>query len=127
MGCRKHFPRMAGHAMSQNMTSTPVKEKRWIVLGEDGRHATLGRHSDPTDEEISRAAESLRAAGLGGWLAVTEGSYYARGKVSVLQVRELVRSSVLWPEAVTAFQAARAQTFSEHSRYDTASKAEAGS
>ena len=43
-------------------------ERRWIVLGTDGRYVTLGRASDPSEEEIRRAETSLRAQGLSGWL-----------------------------------------------------------
>ena len=60
-----------------------TKERRWIVLGEDGRHVTIGRHTDPTDDELARAADALHTSGQGGWLAVTEGQYYrARERVS---------------------------------------------
>jgi hypothetical protein len=93
----------------RNMTGTRTTEKRWIVLSQDGRHVTLGRHTDPSEEEIARAAEGLRSSGVGGWLAVTEGGYYTRGAVSILEVRELVPSPVAWRDAVRAFQAARIQ------------------
>ena len=31
-------------------------ERRWIILGEDGRHVTMGRHSDPSPEELALRA-----------------------------------------------------------------------
>lgn len=89
-------------------------EKRWIVLSEDGRHATLGRYTDPTEDEIQRAAEGLRGAGIGGWLAVTEGVYYSRGRLSVLQVRELVHSEISWQDAVKSFLDMRAKAIQPH-------------
>ena len=86
------------------MTPRAERERRWIVLGEDGRHVTLGRHTDPTTEEIGHAGAGLRAAGLGGWLAVMEGVYYrSRGGVSLMMVRELVPCRASWDEAVSAF------------------------
>ena len=83
------------------------REKRWIVLGEDGRHVTLGRHTDPSEEELTRAADALRASGQGGWLAVTEGRYYSGDQLSVLMVRELASPQSPWEIALAAFQEAR--------------------
>ncbi|WP_281177061.1 hypothetical protein [Belnapia moabensis] len=39
-------------------TRTPVTPKNrtrdrvWMILASDGRHVLLGRHSDPTEEEL---------------------------------------------------------------------------
>jgi hypothetical protein len=92
------------------MTTSQARERRWIVLSHDGRHVTLGRHTDPSEEEISRAAEALRRSGLGGWLAVLEGIYYGRGPVSLMEVRELVPSPIAWQDAARAFQSIRSQS-----------------
>jgi hypothetical protein len=81
-----------------------TRERRWIILGEDGRHVTVGRHSDPTNEELARAADVLRATEQGGWLAVMEGVYYSCGIVSLMQVRQLVPSHTDWQTAVQAFK-----------------------
>ena len=48
------------------MTPGAERERRWIVLGENGQHVALGRHTDPTTEEIGHAGAGQRAAGLGG-------------------------------------------------------------
>lgn len=53
-----------------------AKDRRWLVLGEDGRHVWLGRHSDPSDDDIHAAKEGLSAQSLGGWLAVSDGDYW---------------------------------------------------
>jgi len=37
----------------------PRGERRWIVLGEDGRHVTMGRNSGPSPDEIARAEAGL--------------------------------------------------------------------
>jgi hypothetical protein len=80
------------------------EEKRWIVLADDGRHVTIGRHTDPSEEEIEGAAKALSATGAGGWLAVTEGRYYSgRPALGVLMVRELAPPKATWDEAVAAF------------------------
>jgi hypothetical protein len=35
------------------------REKRWIVLADDGLHVTIGRHTDPSEDEIVRAGDAL--------------------------------------------------------------------
>jgi hypothetical protein len=90
-------------------------ERRWIVLGEDGRHVTLGRHSDPSPDEIAQAEAGLAAQGLAGWLAVMEGAYYQRGKPSLMMVRPLCSPERPFAKAVDAFQAARKATLDRFS------------
>jgi hypothetical protein len=86
----------------------PRRERRWIVLGEDGRHVTLGRHSDLTEAEIAAAEQALAAQGLHGWLAVAAGDYWARrGRVSLLMVRPLGTPQAAFDEAAAAFEALR--------------------
>lgn len=81
-----------------------MPEKRWIVLGIDGRHATLGRHSDPSEDEIGKAEAALEAQGLSGWLAVTSGSYYGPGRLEVIQVRPLANPpGDAWTTALALF------------------------
>ena len=57
-------------------------ETRWIVLGTDGRHVSLGR-TEPSEAEITVASDALAAQGLSGWLTRMQGEYYSRGKISV--------------------------------------------
>ncbi|MDT8333795.1 hypothetical protein RQ831_22320 [Roseomonas gilardii] len=84
------------------------RERCWIVLGTDGRHVTLGRHSDPAEEEIRAAEQALSAQGQAGWLAVLEGDYWRRRtKMSVLAVRPLADPDSGFDEAVAAFEACR--------------------
>ena len=89
-----------------------AREHRWIILAEDGRHVTLGRDSDPSDEEVALAGKQLGAQRLGGWLAVLEGSYHqARGVVSLLMVREVAPSTGAgWEQAEAAFWRQREAT-----------------
>ena len=95
------------------------REKRWIILGDDGRHATIGRHSDPSEEELIRATDALQANSQGGWLAVAEGRYYSGEKISVLMVRELAPPRVSWDEALAAFQTARGEEIGPAKRLGT--------
>lgn len=88
----------------------PESETRWIVLSTDGRHVTLGRHTDPSPEEIAQAEAGLAAQGLEGWLAVMKGGYYQRRRPSLLMVRPLCDPQGSFSEAVNAFQAAHRET-----------------
>jgi hypothetical protein len=84
------------------------KEKRWIVLGEDGRHVTLGRHTDPTETEIAAAQAALAAQGVAGWLAVMEGDYFGRrSQPGLLMVRPLGSLAAPFEAAAAAFEEAR--------------------
>jgi hypothetical protein len=47
-------------------------DTRDIVLLEDGRFITLGRHSIPTEDELQRAGAQIEAAGLSAWYVVAE-------------------------------------------------------
>ena len=91
---------------------TAVREKRWALITEDGRHSWLGRHTDPSEEQLTRASEALAQAGIAGWLAVTEGIYYGRGKLSVMMVKPL-NGEANWDTALTAFQELRHQQLSQ--------------
>ncbi len=57
-------------------------ETRWIVLGTDGRHVSLGR-GEPSEAEVKTASDALAAQGLSGWHVRMQGDYYSRGKVNV--------------------------------------------
>jgi len=78
------------------------RERRWIVLGTDGRYVTLGRASDPSDEEVRGAEEALRAQGLAGWLAVMEGNPYVGKAPCLMEVRPLAGPAVPFAEAAEA-------------------------
>jgi hypothetical protein len=86
-----------------------LRERRWIILGEDGRHVTIGRHTDPSEDELAQAAAALGVTEQGGGVAVVEGRYYSRECISVMMVRELTPTRVSWETAVAAFEAARHQ------------------
>lgn len=88
-----------------------VREHRWAVITADGRHAWLGRHSDPTDAELAEVARQLEAAGDVAWLAVTEGGYYQPADaMQVLLVRPLAGAGGDWEAAKAAFLGRRAET-----------------
>jgi hypothetical protein len=82
-----------------------VRDRRWIALGADGRHITLGCHSDPSDAEIAHLEAELGRQGVGGaWLAVAEGDYWKpRMRVTLLKVRTVGNPDGTWEKAVAAF------------------------
>jgi hypothetical protein len=90
-----------------------AKERRWIVLSEDGRHISIGRASDPDETELVTLVDALRSQNTGGWLAVMEGDYHGAHKTPVLMmVRVLTPCTVTWDNAAAAFQQRRMQSLS---------------
>ena len=82
-------------------------EQRWIVLGTDGQHVSLGR-SEPSEAEITAAGDALAAQGLSGWLARMQGEYYSRGCVMLEPLQRIgVAHDADWQAALAAFHAAR--------------------
>ena len=82
-------------------------ETRWMVLGTDGRHVSLGR-TEPNEAEIATASDALAAQGLSGWLARLHGAYYSRGKVMLEPIKRIgIAHDANWQAALTAFHAAR--------------------
>ena len=82
-------------------------ETRWMVLGADGRHVSLGR-SEPSEAEVMAASDALAAQGLSGWLARMHGEYYSRGKVMLEPLQRIgAPHDADWQAALATFHAAR--------------------
>ena len=82
-------------------------ETRWIVLGTDGRHVSLGR-TEPSEAEIATASDALAAQGLSRWLAHMKGEYYSRARVTLEPLRAIgAAPEADWRAALSAFHAAR--------------------
>ena len=82
-------------------------ETRWMVLGTDGRHVSLGR-AEPSEAEVMAASDALAAQGLSGWLARMQGDYYSRGSVTLEPLQRIgAAHEADWQAALTAFHAAR--------------------
>ena len=82
-------------------------EQRWIVLGTDGRHISLG-HSEPSEAHVKAASDALAAQGLSGWLARMQGDYYSRRKVALEPIQRIgAEHEADWELALSAFHAAR--------------------
>ena len=82
-------------------------EQRWIVLGADGRHVSLGR-TEPSEAQVKAASDALAAQGLSGWLARMQGDYYSRGKVMLESIKRIgADHEADWQAALAAFHAMR--------------------
>ncbi|MFN6268028.1 MAG: hypothetical protein ACK45D_17550 [Alphaproteobacteria bacterium] len=82
-------------------------ETRWIILGIDGRHVSLGR-TEPSEVEIATASDALATQGLSGWLARMQGDYHSRGKVMLESIKRIgADHKADWQAALAAFHAAR--------------------
>ena len=82
-------------------------ETRWIVLGTDGRHVSLGR-AEPSEADVMAASDALAAQGLSGWLARMQGEYYSRARVTLEPLQRIgIAHDANWQAALTAFHAAR--------------------
>ncbi len=82
-------------------------ETRWMVLGTDGRHVSLGR-TEPSEAEVMAASDALAAQGLSGWLARMQGEYYSRRKVTLEPLQRIgAAHDADWQAALAAFHAAR--------------------
>jgi hypothetical protein len=82
-------------------------EQRWIVLGADGRHVSLGR-TEPSEAQVKAASDALAAQGLSGWLARMQGEYYSRRRVTLEPLRPIsTEHEVSWQAALAAFHTAR--------------------
>lgn len=77
-------------------------ERRWVLLSSDGRFVTLGRASDPSEEEIVTAEIELRTRGLAGWLAIMEGNPYIGPVPHIMEVRPLADPAASFVEASAA-------------------------
>jgi hypothetical protein len=87
-------------------------ETRWVVLGTDGRHVSLGR-SEPSEAEVLAASNALAAQGLSGWLAQMQGDYYSRGKVTLEPLQRIgAAHDSDWQAALAAFHAVRHRSIS---------------
>jgi hypothetical protein len=92
-------------------------QQRWIVLGTDGRHMSLGRATPPTDMEIIRVSDALTAQGLSGWLACMQGDYYSRGKVTLAPLKRIgADHEADWQAALAAFQRLRGLALAQATR-----------
>jgi hypothetical protein len=89
------------------MTMRTETDTRWMVLGADGRHVSLGR-TEPSEAEVLAASDALPAQGRSGWLASMQGDYYSRGKMTLEPLQCIgIAHDADWQAALAAFHTAR--------------------
>ncbi|MEN3174931.1 hypothetical protein ABDK75_02765 [Gluconobacter sp. OJA] len=82
--------------------------QQWLIIAEDGRHVSLGRHTSPTEDELNVVEKGLLSQGLGGWLVRTMGNYYDRKKsYNIFVEKQIAPASVTWEVAETRFSKIR--------------------
>lgn len=84
-----------------------MSETRILILADDGRHATVGRQSRPTEAEISAAAGALAAQGIGAWLVEATGHLYGGGEIELRALQRLSGAPADFVTAAAAFHALR--------------------
>ena len=83
-----------------------MAEIHTIFLAADGRHTTLGRGDDI--DMPDHLAETIRAAGVKGWVAIMAGDYHGKGPMQLARVHAIVPTpEEHWPPAVAAFMVMR--------------------
>ena len=105
--CRK----MDGAPMDDGMvtpgrTTDGRSDRRWIALAEDGRASVIARASDPSEDDIAAAEDSLRRHGLSGWLAIMSSSQYVETMPTVMEVRPLASPGTTFAAAAEKMMAA---------------------
>ena len=91
-------------------------ENRWIALGAEGRHVSLGR-TEPSEAEVMAASDALAAQGLSGWLVCMQGDYYSRRKVTLEPLKRIgAEHEADWQAALAAFQRLRGLALAQATR-----------
>ena len=80
-----------------------ARDPRWVLLTETGEYSTLGRHREPSEEDIAAAEVALARVGQTGWLAVMSHSVHARAVPELIMVRALRDPKIPFEDAVRAF------------------------
>ena len=89
------------------------REKRWAMITQDGQHSWMGRHTDPTPEEIEQTSARMADLGVTGWLTITSGVYYEpEHNLEVMMVRPLAGQGD-WEAALAAFLVRRVEALKE--------------
>lgn len=84
---------------SGSQLKEPTIERRWVLLAPDGRYVTVGRNSDPSEQEINTFEADLSKRGLCGWLAIMEGNPWGHRLPSLMLVRPIAQPDTDFAEA----------------------------
>lgn len=81
-----------------------TRERRWMLLVENGYHVWFGRHTDPSPEMLRATEARLGELGFGGWLSVHERDYWSREGGVLMMFRPLAPSACSWDQAMRNFE-----------------------
>ena len=99
---------MTARTLERTPRRSPAQGEVFILLGSDGRYVLLGRHGEPSADEMAQITAHLSAQNLGGWVARMSGDYWHRARrVRLEQIREVAPSTTNFHHAEAAFQARR--------------------
>lgn len=109
-----------GRANRDDVEAAPAAERRWAVLGNDGRHAWLGRHLDPSPAEVSSIEAGLSEQDMAGWIAIVEGDYWNhRSALGVMPVHPIGHGPAPFDEVAARFRAKRQEVLRSIGTHDT--------
>lgn len=80
------------------------RDPRRVLVTEIGEFSTLGRHHEPSEQDIAAAEAALARAGRSGWLAVMSHSVHACTLPELVMVRPLCEPKVPFEHAAQAFR-----------------------
>ena len=83
---------------------SPPADPRWIILLESGEYALMGRHSEPTLDELHEMETRMAATGVRGWLAIMDRSEYASGTPEFHMIRPILAPGTSFEAAVAKFR-----------------------
>ena len=79
----------------------PDEDRRYLILGEDGRHVLLGR-AQPGACDIQATTAAMELANLRGWVVRASGTFHTRAKPVLQEVAPINRPMVPFAMAVKA-------------------------
>ena len=80
-------------------------DPRWIIITESGEWGLAGRHTDPSEDEISAMEANLVRQGASGWLAMASGSFYSNRFPEIIMSRVLGSPTASFEAALEALKA----------------------
>jgi hypothetical protein len=87
--------------------SNGSSDRRWVVITPEGQVATVGRASDPSENELAALEQALLSRCKGGWLAIQSHSLYQASFPEFVEVRRLGEPAETFESAVQALRSSR--------------------
>lgn len=84
------------------MPSAP--DPRWIILFESGEYMLMGRHRQPSVDELREMEARMTERSVRGWLAVMDRSEYAPGEPEFVMIKAIGDPLASFEDAVINFR-----------------------